>query len=558
MKKNKNTLNIVIVLVSLGIVSLCNMGYPLILKDLIDSALVSDFKLLQKAIGILLLILVISLSSELIHKVFRIKYIAKIRANLQKRFLNGILNMDFEKFSNKNSSEYVSMFNNDLNIVVENYYDEKINLYFSIFSSIVGIVALFSVNYLLAIIAIISSLFPLIIPMLFKKKLSEKRKKSLVKLEKLNLKLKDFLNGFDLINSFNLKKHIKSIFDKKVKETLEVNYKYSRLEAVMEIVIGVLSMTSNICLILVGTILIFNKTITAGALLAALQIADILIYPVLNISIQLNSINSTKSVKEDFDLILNTKENIIDKEININNVECISLENLSFSYGEKKVLSKINYTFEKNKKYAIVGESGSGKSTLLNIINRKYSNYDGNVLMNNYDIKQVNKKGYYKSISMLHQNTFIFNDTIINNITLFKKYKDAQVKEAIKKSCLDSLIKNKEDYNLESINDGNNISGGEKQKIAIARALLNNSNVLLLDEATSSLDNLNHIKVKEVLLNLKNTMIIDITHKLEPELLKKYDEILVINKGEIVESGSYNDLTNAKGILYNMMYKNSI
>lgn len=463
--------------------------------------------------------------------------------------------MDFQQFSKKNYSEYVSMFNNDLNVVVQNYYDEKINLYFSIFSSVVGVMALFSVNYLLAVIAIISSLFPLIIPMLFKKQLSKKRKKSLVKLEKLNLKLKDFLNGFDLINSFNLRKYIKNIFDNKVKETLAVNYEYSRLEAVMEIVIGVLSMTSNIALILVGTILIFNKTISAGELLAALQIADLLIYPVLNISIQLNSINSTKSVKDDFDLILNTKENIIDKQFNINNVECISLENISFSYGEKKVLSKISYMFKKDKKYAIVGESGSGKSTLLNIINKKYSNYDGTILINNYDIQEIYKKDYYKLMSILHQNTFIFNDSIINNITLFKKYKDIEVKEAIKKACLDTLIKDKEAYDLECINDGSNISGGEKQKIAIARALLNNSNVLLLDEATSSLDTLSHIKIKEVLLNLKNIMIIDITHKLEPNLLEKYDEILVMDNGQIVESGSYNQLIDHKGIFYNMIHK---
>ena len=224
-------------------------------------------------------------------------------------------------------------------------------------------------------------------------------------------------------------------------------------------------------------------------------------------------------------------------------------------YDDKVILNEINYKFEKNKSYAIVGTSGSGKTTLINLLLGKYNNYFGDIYYNNADLKNISLDSLFEIASFVEQNVFVFDDSIINNITMYSNVDEELLKEAINKSGLAKLIDEKgPDYRCGE--NGCNLSGGEKQRISIARALVKKSQLLLLDEATSALDNETSSSITNNLLRINNTTKIMITHRLDEEILNQFDEIVVMKNGQIVEFGTYSELMKNNGTFKSLVELN--
>ena len=215
----------------------------------------------------------------------------------------------------------------------------------------------------------------------------------------------------------------------------------------------------------------------------------------------------------------------------------------------------ISHRFEKNKSYAIVGTSGSGKTTLINLLLGKYNDYSGSIHYNNIDLKEISIDSLFEISSFVEQNVFVFDDSIINNITMYSSVDEELLNDAIKKSGLAKLIDEKgKDYRCGE--NGCNLSGGEKQRISIARALVKKSQLLLLDEATSALDNETSSSITNNLLAIDNTTKIMITHRLDEDILNKFDEIIVIKNGNIVEYGTYKELMDNNGTFKSLVELN--
>ena len=219
------------------------------------------------------------------------------------------------------------------------------------------------------------------------------------------------------------------------------------------------------------------------------------------------------------------------------------------------MLNGISHRFEKNKSYAIVGTSGSGKTTLINLLLGKYNDYSGSIHYNNIDLKEISIDSLFEISSFVEQNVFVFDDSIINNITMYSNIEEELLNEAINKSGLAKLIEEKgPDYRCGE--NGCNLSGGEKQRISIARALVKKSQLLLLDEATSALDNETSSSITNNLLAIDNTTKIMITHRLDEDILNKFDEIIVIKNGNIVEYGTYKELMDNNGTFKSLVELN--
>ena len=218
-------------------------------------------------------------------------------------------------------------------------------------------------------------------------------------------------------------------------------------------------------------------------------------------------------------------------------------------------MDNINLTLKKNKKYAIVGESGSGKSTLIKLLMRYYNDYSGSILIDNNDLKSIYSSDLYKNISMIQQNVFMFDDSIKENIRLYSNHDDDDILKSCERAGLSKLI-NSLPNGIDSLvgENGNKLSGGEKQRIAIARALINDTQILILDESTSALDNETAYNLENSLLNLKDLTLVTVTHKLIKNILNKYDEIIVMKNGSVVEKGSFEYLLSQKGYFYSLYY----
>ena len=322
----------------------------------------------------------------------------------------------------------------------------------------------------------------------------------------------------------------------------------NRLSPIMEF-IGSLAIALSIY---AGGVLVLNETMTTGQFMSFLVSLLLAYQPVkalgnLNISIQ----EGLAGAERIFKLLDTSEENMekVSDRVNISLNGDILLKNISFGYGERNILENINISIPKNKRVALVGLSGSGKSTIVNIIGRFFDNYKGDIIIDSQNIKQMHLKDLRNNISMVTQETILFNDTIANNIKYGKlEATDEQIKNVAKLSGITEFSESLE-KKLETVigESGIKLSGGQRQRVAIARAMIKNAPILIMDEATSSLDNITEKAIyKTIKDSMKNKTILIIAHRLST--IEDSDIIYVVNNGKIDSFGSHKELLNKSEI----------
>ena len=209
---------------------------------------------------------------------------------------------------------------------------------------------------------------------------------------------------------------------------------------------------------------------------------------------------------------------------------------------------------QKGEKFAIVGMSGSGKSTLLNLLLRFYDVTSGHILIDNQDIQAISAESLYNLMTIVQQDVYIFDDTLRANITLNQSFTDEEINQAVHSQVLESYVFRKLNpvYKLYVERMVSNLSGGQKQRLSIARALIRKTPILLLDEATSYLDNQVTTEIENSILDIQDLTALVVTHKLNENILKRYDRILFMKAGVIVEDGSFSDLMDRRGEFYKL------
>ena len=332
----------------------------------------------------------------------------------------------------------------------------------------------------------------------------------------------------------------------------------NRLSPLMEF-IGSLAIALSIY---VGGVFVLNESMTTGQFMSFLVSLLLAYQPVkalgnLNISVQ----EGLAGAERIFNL-LDTSKNRMEKITSENKIKLngnIILKNVSFAYSEKNVLDNISIEIPKGKKVALVGLSGSGKSTIANLIVRFFDNYNGQILIENKDIKKIELVDLRNNVSMVTQETILFNDSIANNIKYGKlDASEDEIKNVAKTSGITEFSENLENQ-LDTVigESGVKLSGGQRQRIAIARAILKNGPILIMDEATSSLDN---ITEKEVLRTIKNLMkdktTLIIAHRIST--IEDSDIIYVLDKGKIESFGTHQELLNKSEIYKKLQLKEQL
>ncbi len=395
-----------------------------------------------------------------------------------------------------------------------------------------------------------------IIPNALSKKLVIEKNEYSKNLEEITSVTKDLFSGFEVIKGFNISKKINKIFVKNSLNVENSKRKCSILESIIKGFSVAFSVTIYLGVLILGGYLMYKKSISVGTAIIIIQLSTHIVGPVKTSISLINQIKSVSLIGKKVEDILNVNNESEESEEIKSFRDCIDIKDLNFSYTkERNALKNINLKFERNKKYAIVGESGCGKSTLIKLIMRYYNEYEGKITIDNKDLNKIYSSDLYKTISMIQQNVFMFDDSIKENIRLFSNYSDESVIESCKRSGIMGLINRLED-GIDSLvgENGNKLSGGEKQRIAIARALINETKILILDESTSALDNETAYSLEKSLLNLENLTMIVVTHKLIKNLLTDYDEIIVMKDGMVIEKGSFEELIDIKGYFYSLYY----
>ena len=541
-------------IITISLVALASICFDFLMGFIVDIFASGDSdKFLIITISSISLIIVMFLT-EYIDGLVMSSYIKNTVNYLRTDIFSKIINKDIKDFSLDNSGKYISILYNDLKIIEDNFFNNLFQVISCFISFIISLVVLFSISPTIVIFISIFGVLGFIIPNALSKKLVIQKNEYSQNLEQVTSITKDLFSGFEVIKGFNISNKINEIFKTASTNVETSKKKYSILEGIIRGFSLSFSVTIYLGVLLLGGYLMYKKSITVGTAIIIIQLSTHIVGPVkLSISL-INQIRSVAMIADKIEEILEDTHDDFENIKLENFSKSICIENLNFSYTEeRKALDNINITFDKNKKYAIVGESGSGKSTLIKLLMRYYNDYEGKISIDNLNIKNIYSSDLYKNISMIQQNVFMFDDSIKENIRLYSNHDDKDILNACERSGLNKLI-NKLPHGINSLvgENGNKLSGGEKQRIAIARALINNTQILILDESTSALDNETAYNLENSLLNLENLTLITVTHKLIRNILNRYDEIIVMKNGKIIEKGNFEDLINIKGYFYSL------
>jgi len=528
----KMKLKFVFILVASVFLARFNVEIPFIAKNILDYSLDLNSSGIFNSSILLVFTILGLLVSETFRKLLTTGYKSDLYNSLRNFSTRGILNKSFEDFSVENNQEYISVYNNDIVEIVNDYYIEFIEIIFDFFSIVIYSISLFSLNPIMAIVVIFTNLLPPIIPIIFKRKLQDRKDDYLKSMKRYNVRLGDMIKGFLTIRINRIKNPVYNRMENSSESNMANLRKYENTRSFSEIVMGFFAYLNYFAIILIGAYLIYKNLLTAGGLLAAVAVSEILVIPVTKISYEINRFNSIKKIKNNFFRQFGVNDTDNGKKKMNGEIEEIEIKNLKFSLNDSEILKGVTLKIEKSKKYLIYGSNGSGKSTILKILSKIYGGYSGNVLVNGTEIRDIDKNSFYERVGIALQHPVMFNITLKENMTLYNDYKDEKLKDVIKILKLGKI--EEEIFSGETFADSKgNISGGEMQKINLARILLNKKNFVMLDEATSSCDQKSSTMIEEYFLKDEETTLFNIQHKMNKDLIDFYDSIIIVDKGKI-------------------------
>jgi len=478
---------------------------------------------------------------SLLSKRITCKIIKQIRTDVFK----GIVSQSMGDFGKRNTADYLSIITNDVKMIEDNFllpFFEVVQ-YTVIFISSFVLMIYFDVIVTIVVFVAITLMF--LVPSLLGKELEKRQNTLSSQLADFTTKLKDILSGFEIIKSYSMKQYVIQKFDKENSDTIHTKYSVDKLFALNEGLSSFLALMVQIVVLFLSAYFIITKRITVGTLLGMVQVSSNLANPLIMIFTNIPKIKSIQPIIEKLTVLSKYELNEVPKKQSATFNSVVSISNLSFAYEKQnRVLDKINLHIEKGKKYVIVGKSGCGKTTLVKLLAGYYTEYSGKILYDNTDLNMMNENDIVQLSSIIHQNIYMFNESVYDNICLHEDYSKESIDKAVKASGLNDVIeKLPEGLLYEAGENGSNLSGGQKQRIAVARALIRNKPILILDEGTSAIDMQTAYDIENHLLKIEGLTIITITHNLKKELLELYDNIIYMENGEIIERGTFEELT---------------
>ena len=538
----KNNLNILLPLfVVMFIYISLEIGVAMFFGYVIDSASGAINMQFSKVMIYTFALLITESVFKWIYEVMSYKFVAKMSLDTKIYIFNNLIKQDIESFYNNDVGDKISILTNDINTIETEYFRTFLNLVKSGFLFLFAFGTIFYVSYQMTIALMILSIISFVFGNIPMKNLKTFKEKFSNSQSEYTARTSEYFNGYETIKVFGLEKFISKVFYNNSKNVYDKGLAYQKRYSLVTMISyffgGFTFLGGFVC----GGYLAYKGFITLGQMIVCVQLTNHIVNPLM---FAIESYGKFKSV----DKILNKIENTLISEENVETTEIkdfnnkISLNDVSFKYDDKKVLENINFDFEKGKKYALVGLSGSGKSTLIKLISKRIKANDGKIYIDGIDLYEVSRNSIINLISTINQNVFLFKGSLYDNITLFSRdYSEEKVKDVILKAELGKYLDRLYDKELISEN-ANNLSGGEKQRISIARSLIKDTKIILADEILSSLDNEIAFSIEKGLLELENITLISVTHRLIRENLKQYDKILVLKDGKIEEKGNFEEL----------------
>ncbi|MCV6599772.1 MAG: ABC transporter ATP-binding protein/permease [Alphaproteobacteria bacterium] len=455
-------------------------------------------------------------------QIYRQKLIASFNFSVKKQLSDGIFIRNYEI----NNDSLYSLIVNDFKLLETHYISSYLSLVYCVIFSAISAIYVLVIDFKLGSLFIISSVFPLIVPKCFERKIQRATERWSAMSNDFLKTLRENLDGNFVIRLFDREIVFLKKLLRKLKDVEESNYVMNKLVFVSGWIANLSSGIFTFVPLMIGGYFTIKGSISLSQLMAVYLASDRIISPLLNGINHYNRVKSTYGIRENISNIILNSSVYQDNEQNntIDNIFPIELKSISLSYGENKVFDNLGLQIHKGDKILLKGESGSGKSSLISILMGLNKNYIGSVTFDNENAENYTTKAKSFKIGYFSQMQFMFDDTIVNNITLGHEYPQDAINLVLQKVKLLGVVNEKGlDFNI-GIN-GENLSGGQNARIALARLLLQEYDLLLLDEFSSSLDKNTHDEIRSVIFN-------------------EYDSFIEISHSESISSSGFTKIMN--------------
>ena len=501
-----------------------------LLKSIIMSYIFDDH--LLDSISNLIVIVFIFLGVYLIVSTLQ-QYVAevlknKIRYSLNKNLYKSYASRNIESFQKKDSSEILNEFNNEVNVVIDNYVSSKLNVFSLTVSLILGSLYIANLSVEILMFLLFCAFITIFINSIFKNRLKKNQMNYLDSMKQWLCSIKNLCRCFNDIKILNLEKVFCDGLDIENKNLEQSTLKNNGFIKILTSINSFISQAMFFLTLLFGIVLIHYNRLTVGQLLGIAQASNMVILPIVNYANLRNMIQSSKPVLQkllDDSVCYEENEPIVFDE----QIHDIKIKHLSYSYGARQILDLNNLVIDQGKKYLVIGKSGDGKSTFLDVLT-KQKKADG-VYVNDKNLKDIQFSAYADKFSYVNQNNDLLPFSFEQNITLGKEMSKYSLKELVTIFNLESIFdKERDNLDFEHLN----LSGGEKQRICLARAMYRNKKWLFLDEAFSAIDKTNSDRIHQFILSNPDLTVLSIEHKVTKETVSLYDKVLLFENKKIV------------------------
>ena len=468
------------------------------------------------------------------------RYICKTKQDLKHRMFERIMNMNTSNLAEiASSGEYISLFTNDINLIEQRFFNQIIGLISSIVSILIMGSSFIALNSTLAIAIILFGICTMFVPTLFSNRLNRKNILYSKTVSTFTQRLKEYIVAYPTIKNYAIIGKIVDKFSNVNNATedtkFESDYELNLANNVGQLIAWFMQFIG----VGLGLMMVVNGQIMIGTVIAAQSFASDLASPLQNLVININSIRSVKQIVKRINSLSNEEQhteenkdtNIPSQRTELKNYDMV-FDSISLSVAGQDILKEFSFVFEQGKKYLIVGKNGSGKSSIFKVLKKWFNNVDGRITIGGIDIRQLSDEDSSKTVSYLNENVSMFSGNVRDNIVLFSDANDEQFVRAVKDARVEINL------NKEIGDEGRNISSGEQRRIEIARSLFASAHILIFDEVVSTLDVETAYDIEDLVLSYRDKTVIFVSHNFSGKLISKYDEILVMDRGELVAHGN--------------------
>lgn len=487
-----------------------------------------------KAVLAAVLIVIVSSLLQLLSRFMRIRFMRDTLLDIRIQAFEKILGDSYTHFSKKSKEVYVSNLINDINIFEQHFFHRLLNVIFRGGVYAFSILILLFMDWKFAIGIFVLSFVVFLITKTFESKTVSLQSEVSSLNEGFMVKTGNTFNGLEILKLNNVEEKFLSQTMDAIEKVEKKRFHFTVFTEGQRSITNILGFG-----IFIGMLMYLMRQgfdgVSITKITFMLQLGNGCVWPIGQVMPMFNELKASFKIYEKITKSENDSERTMSKDLPFAFQSMINVEGLTFRYEDKIVINNASFKLEKGKKYLLKGASGSGKSTLIKLLSKIFEAYEGEIEIDGVNYHDVSSNDFNNNISYIYQDVFLFEDTLRNNVTLFKDVDEWKVMEALKKAGLDELVAQRGDgLDMMIEENGKNLSGGQRQRISIARSILKQSEILFADEATSSLNEELGKSVEDTILSLEST-VVSISHRYYEGVTDRYDYVLEIKNGQLME-----------------------